>query len=272
MSISSMTVDDGRMLINAPWRELLAYNGVTDAASLWDLSGEPVKQVVKERGTFRCLLRRQEGEPIEVYIKRYRPVSLREKIKNLICFKPYKYDAFHEWQALCDFHELGLRTMTPLAAAKLPDGRSCDLTLGITDYVRASELVMRVSSESPRRQRLVKRLGEITGKMHAAGMAHQDLYLVHFFIREYDNDAVYLIDLQRVIKQSKLAWRWRVKDLAQLLFSASPYVTEEEIISFWRTYCSLTGINPENRKLVDAISKKADRLTSRERRHQRQSH
>lgn len=267
MSIAGMTVDDGHLLLNSPWRQLLAQNGITSAASLWELSGETVKNVVKERGTSRCVLQRPNGEPIEVFIKRYRPIPLREKIKNIICFKPYKFDAFHEWHALCDFIELGLLTTTPLAAGKLPDGRSCIMTLGITDYIRASDLAANLPPGSPRRRRLILRLGELTGKMHAAGMAHQDLYLLHFFVREAENDAVYLIDLQRMIKQRHLSWRWRVKDLAQLLFSALPHAKEDEIIAFWQAYCSLTGLNPENLRLVEAIRNKAAKIFHRERRH-----
>ena len=188
MGLTTLITDHQQLRINADWQELLHANGLDHAEALWNLAGDPVKHVVKERATCRCELRRPDGSTIEVYLKRYHPIPWREKLKNILCFKPYDFDAWHEWDALVAFLDLGLNTMTPLAAARLADGRSCDLTLGITNYTRAAELIKLLAPEDPRRRRLLLRLAEMVGRMHAAGMAHQDLYLVHFFILEQQDD------------------------------------------------------------------------------------
>lgn len=261
MIIHYKELDGGNLMINDGFADLLAANGISSAKILWDFSSENVKNVVKERGTARCFLKDSSGHNIECYIKRYSPIPLREKLKNILSLKPYNFDAIHEWNSLGRFLELGLNTMVPMAAARLDDGRSCNLTLGITDYVRASELFAGFSKgEEERRMRLVGKIAQMVGKMHAAGMAHQDLYLVHFFIKPEEGDNVFLIDLQRMISQPKLAKRWQVKDLGQLLFSAEKHITPADLRFFWEIYTEQTGIEPNDITLQKAIRAKAARI------------
>ncbi len=262
MIIHYKTLDDERLMVNDGFAEMLAANGIARAEDLWNIESSGVKNVVKERGTGRCFLTDISGVKVECYIKRYSPIPLREKIKNIMSLKPYAFDAIHEWNALGHFLELGLNTMVPMAAARLDNGCSCNLTLGITDYVRASELFAGFNDEddTDRRLRLIGKIAHMTGRMHAAGMAHQDLYLVHFFVKPDEGDDVYLIDLQRMILQPQLSRRWRVKDLAQLRFSASPYVSETDIRLFWEIYTEEAGIDPADRNLIRDVKAKAERI------------
>ncbi|MCF6176979.1 MAG: hypothetical protein L3J71_14560 [Victivallaceae bacterium] len=260
MEIKIDQLDEGRMLVNRQYIELLKSNQLLTADSLWNLSGESVKNVVKERATERCLLTAQDGGTVEVFIKRYLPIPFKEKLKNRLCFKPFNFTARHEWEAIKAFHRHELPTMIPLAVAELPDGCSCNLTLGITDYRRVSEWLPTLE-DATRKRALIDNVAEYIGKMHRYGMAHQDFYLVHMFIREHEQDRLYMIDLQRVLMQKSLRRRWRVKDLAQLLFAASPYVDQNEIEYFWRKYCEITRDEYLNCKsLTSAITRKAERI------------
>lgn len=260
MEIKIDKIDEGRMKVNHQYIELLQENQLLTADSLWGLSGKSVKNIVKERATECCLLTTKNGNKIEVFIKRYLPIPLKEKLKNRLYFKPFDFTARHEWEAIIKFHRCELPTMIPLAVAELSDGRSCNLTLGITDYRRVSEWLPTVQ-ENNRKQALIANTAEYMGKMHRHGMAHQDFYLVHMFIRELEQDRLYMIDLQRVLMQNKLQRRWRVKDLAQLLFAASDYVDKNEIEYFWEKYCEFAGSEFFKRKsLTDSVMRKAERI------------
>ena len=260
MEIKIDQLDGGKMLVNRQYIELLQANNLVTTDSLWNLSGESVKNVVKERATERCLLTTESGEQVEVFIKRYLPIPFKEKFKNRLYFKPFNFTARHEWEAIIAFHRHELPTMIPLAVAELPDGRSCNLTLGITDYRRVSEWLPALK-DIERKQRLLDSTAEYMGKMHRLGMAHQDFYLVHMFIREHEQDRLYMIDLQRVLTQQTLQRRWRVKDLAQLLFAATDYVSQTEIENFWAKYCEFAGSEYLNCKsLTNAIKRKAERI------------
>jgi tRNA A-37 threonylcarbamoyl transferase component Bud32 len=255
--------DSGRLQVNVAFAELLRCNKIESAQDLWELQSDIVKNAVKTRGTGRALLKNPNAGPdIEVYIKRYLKLSLRDRIKCAASFKPVFSDgALHEWRALCRFHELGLKTMLPVAAADCGQRRTCNLTLGITDYIRASDLFADTSFTHPeRRHKIITAIAELLGKMHATGLAHQDFYLVHLFIKPEENDAVYLIDLQRTIMLEKLPRRWKIKDLAQIHFALSPFINKDEKILFRSAYQKYSPVSHENKKLWKAVENKAQRI------------
>ncbi len=257
--------DHGKMLINAEFEELLDYNGISSADDLWSIQSDSVKNILKERGTGRCMLSSPAGREVETYIKRYQPIPLREVIKNMMGFKPFHFDGIHEWNAIIAFHELELNTMQPIAAARFRDGRSCNLTLGIRDYTRGLEFFRELDDYPERKKQLICNIAEMIGRMHRNGMAHQDMYLVHLFIKEKEDDAVYLIDLQRMIMQRKLSRRWRVKDLGQLLFSAWDFLNAAERKLFMDTYTKHAGLtNPD--AIFSAALRKAERIRQHDQR------
>ena len=264
--IDTVSWDNGALIVNTAFVDLFKANGIVTAEALYTIDSESVKSVVKERGTSRAFL--QEGDNrIETYIKRYAPVSLKEKLKLKLFFKPPTATAYDEWKALCLYHEIGLRTMSPMAVAEYR-GQTCNLTLGIRDYVRASELFAQFGQgDCERKKTLIESIARYVGTMHKHNLAHQDLYLVHFFVKPDENDAVYLIDLQRTIIQEKLEFRWRVKDLGQLLFSAQDYLSDNEIKLFWDIYTSIAGEELcGDKKLTAAVRAKAERITARDKR------
>lgn len=256
----------GKLKVNAKFTELFKFNGINCASKLWHIKGEAVKKVLTQRGTERAFLNNPEGGKLEVYIKRYTKVPLKEKIKQAFSLKFRSFDAIHEWNALRAFHKIGLTTMTPIAVAKMENGDTCNLTLGITDYVKAAELFKNFTpNDNVRKLNLIKKIAIIAGRMHAAGFAHQDFYLVHMFVRESEDDEIYIIDLQRLIMQRILSKRWRIKDLGQLLFAARDYVSDAEIELFWETYCSYAGQKfKQDNSLIKAIIAKADKITARD--------
>ncbi len=266
MNFNTESFDNNKLTINSDFVELLKFNGIDSASKLWNIDGEPVKNILSQRGTEKAFLNTPEGDRLEVFIKRYTKIPLKEKIKQAFSLKFYNFDAIHEWNALRAFHKIGLDTMTPIAVAARKNGDTCNLTLGIADYVKAAELFKNFTrKDNKRKLDLVKKIARIAGRMHAAGFAHQDFYLVHMFVRESEDDKIYLIDLQRLIMQKNLSKRWRIKDLGQLLFAAREYVSDNEIELFWKIYCSYAGERFKyDISLIEAITAKAGKITSRD--------
>lgn len=262
MDIKTGQLDNGNLIINTEFADLLAHSGIDSAGKLWNLHSESVKSVTPSRGTSVAFLEPLSGtDYLETYIKRYQPVSLKDKIKSKLPTKQGPYDAFHEWEALLAFHRENLPTITPIAVARY-NQCSCILTLGITDYIRASELFAGFTSKDQKRKRtLIAKIADLASRMHFVNFAHQDFYLVHMFIKENENDNIFLIDLQRLVMQSKLARRWRVKDLGQLLFSARPFISNSDILYFWEIYTQTEGKRLySDRKLIRSIFRKAARI------------
>lgn len=255
-------LNSGSLIINSEYEEILKKNGITSVKDLWDKDGEPVKKILKERGTERFYLDGVEDEKIETYIKRYLPLPKKEYIKGAISLKPIFPDgAIHEWDAILAFHNANIATMIPIAAGKLPDGRTVNITRAITDYRRASDIL----SDSPTkavRITLVENIAKLASKMHSAKFAHQDFYLVHLFIK--DDLSVYPIDLQRLIMGKLFKRRWQIKDLAQLLFSVDGLVSRTDILRFWKIYTkSVDEKLYLNKKFISSVIKKSNRIKSR---------
>ena len=267
MEIATKTLDKGRLFVNRDFMPLLEKNRLLRAEDIWNLRDESVKKALKERTTGRLLLDSPQGKQgIEAYIKRYTRVPLSKRLKDAFSLKFFQFDAIHEWQAQIVFHRLELPTVIPMAAGRVKAG-TFNLTLGITGYQRASA-VLKDLGEGDRKKRrdIIERIGLYVGRMHGAGLAHQDLYLVHFFLRGKDM-VPHLIDLQRVIREKELSDRWRIKDLGELLFSARGIVTEDEEKIFCRAYSRASGFDLERHPgLVKAIRKKAGKIEARHRR------
>ena len=267
MKIEIETLDNGRLFVNRDFLSLLEKNGLKDADKIWNLRDESVKKVLRERRTGRVYLDPPHGTGrIETYIKRYTRVPLGERIKCMFSLKFFQFDALHEWQAQLVFHALELPTVIPIAAGQTCRG-TFNLTLGITDYKRASTALQELGQdEAGRRLEIIEKIASYAGRMHGAGLAHQDLYLVHFFLKGRDM-VPHLIDLQRVKREKELSMRWRIKDLGELLFSARPVVSSEEIEWFCRAYSRASDFNlKDHPRVVKALKKRADRIEARHRR------
>lgn len=254
--------DEGDLIVNAEFVKLLRAQGLTSAEAFWRLSGKSVKKVLKERGTEKVMLVDGAGEKsVETYIKRYKPVGFREKIKCWTSLKPSCYDAYNEWDALLAFHRHNLPTMIPIAVGRCAEG-TFTLTLGILDYQRSSELLPELAkTDFRRKRRLIAKIAELAGRAHKIGLGHQDFYLVHLFVLPNQDDDVFLIDLQRMIMKNPLPKRWIVKDLAQLLFSASGIVSKTDIWRFWLVYTDILTPNlRKNRSFINSVLSKATKI------------
>ncbi len=267
MKIHTIQLDNRRLFINSAFAELLQNNGINSALALWRLEGKGVKEVTPDRGTSRVFLKTPEGEDVELFLKKYQPVRISARLKALACLKrPRIFDGIHEWNALLAFHDHGIPTITPVAAARI-GGYTCNLTLGIRDYTRLSDLAENTRLSPAKRHLLARQVATIAGKMHRAGFAHQDFYLVHFFASNSTGE-IFIIDLQRVIMENPLKDRWRIKDLAQLLFSARNCCTAIDQSVFIATYRRTSGFDlATHPRLLRAIKAKARRIERHHRRH-----
>ncbi|UDQ98237.1 lipopolysaccharide kinase InaA family protein [Lentisphaerota bacterium WC36G] len=279
------SLDGGKLIVNRHFQRCLEFNNIKTADDLFGLEGVIVKKILAERGTERVMLKNYKDNgvtEVEMYLKRYASTPLKERFKGIVSFKKTNFNAYDEWNSIMAFHEHNLPTMKPVALAS--DGKNCCiLTLGITEYRKASIIFEELQEQEKNAQNemelekirqkkstLISQIADYVGRMHAAGMAHQDLYLVHFFVKEHENMQPYLIDLQRCLVRKKVAWRWRVKDLGQLLFASNKFLSNSDKVFFWEIYTALAGYKFfKNRRLINAIRRKANRILEREQRKQR---
>ena len=112
------------------------------------------------------------------------------------------------------------------------------------------------------RRALTRRIATLARVLHGARLYHRDLYLCHFFIRPAadapDGFELEMIDFLR-LKRSRLA-RWRLKDLAQLLFSADiAGITRADRLRFFKHYLGTEKFSAADRRLLKQVERKANR-------------
>lgn len=263
--------DGGKLVVNQTFSNLLRRHHWTTFAVIWSRTAEAAiaKKLRTDRVTLRFTLD-DAGRERAFYIKRHGPSSLKEYIKPLFSLRWPILGAKNEWNALLDFHEAGLPTMTPVALGQ-HGSDSFLITEAIENCTKLSELPMpaadhhvRAVTSGPYRKSLVSRVAHTTQRMHGAGLHHQDYYLGHLLLPnpaangESPPDRIYVIDLGRVRKQRPLSRRWIVKDLAQLNYSARETSITERM-RFLREYLG-RKIQPEDKRLIASIVAKTSAI------------
>ncbi len=210
------------------------------------LEGEEFRRV-KSRRTFRF-----ELENRGYFAKIHHGVGWREIFKNLFQGKRPVLGAANEFRALRLLRQAGVDTMTPCAY-----GRTGDNPARQESFLITAELTGMVSLEDfcrdwaanppPFRQRLgiLRRLASMAGAMHRAGLNHRDCYLCHFLLdlrtAEDELPRLHVIDLHRAEIRDRVPFRYRVKDVAGLYFSAMDAgLSRRDLFRFMKIYSAAT--------------------------------
>ena len=219
--------DAGRLLINRQFAPLLARHGWNTFERMMTLEG----QVARRQGARETVrLEINDGRndspasPQAFYIKRYGPPPWREFWKPLLKFTRPIVGARVEWEAMLAFHRLGIPTMTPVMFGQ-SGRRSFVLTESLEGYVKLTEWIdahcQSAAAADDAYRTAIDMLAPLTRSMHEAGVHHQDYYLCHVLVpEEVGPPGLHIIDLGRARVRRRLGARWRVKDLAQLDYSA----------------------------------------------------
>jgi len=94
------------------------------------------------------------------------------------------------------------------------------------------------------RRSTIEALAQTARRFHRAQLYHRDFYWCHFYIRQHANEKVsaHLIDLQRVRRAPRNAFRWLMKDLGGIRFSMpGQFMTRDEIRHWYKCYFGQDG-------------------------------
>jgi len=222
----------------------------------FQIDGETVKHVVASRRIFRF-----ERGGKNFYMKVHFGVGWREIFKNWLQLKAPILGAEKEWLAIQAFHrrEIDIETMEIVAYGKQGTNPATQRSFLITDALEQTIDLeqwlppLTYRPLKPERLKLkraiIRRVAEIGSRLHDNDMCHRDFYLCHFRIDISDADPlpdpenmhIYLMDLHRVGIDANIKPRWRVKDIAGLLYSAlfdakDLTLTQTDILRFMSAY------------------------------------
>ena len=218
------------------------WHGRDPFAAAFELTGESYRQV-KSRHTFRV-----EIGGRGYFVKLHRGIGCKEYFKNLFQFKSPVTDAGQEYRALLHLREHGVDSMTPAAygcTGCIPFARTSFLvTEELTGCISLEDFCREWRTAPPPfrvKRALIRKLGDMAGKMHRSGLNHRDCYICHFLLRKGTectaDPELHVIDLHRAEIRKHVPYHYWVKDVAGLWFSAMDAgLTEHDIHIFLKAY------------------------------------
>lgn len=207
------------------------------------------------------------------FLKLHRGVGWGEIFKNLMQARLPILGAAHERDAIAALTSAGVGTMTMAAFGQRGHNPAKQLSFIITDAIEPSvsleDLAIEWREAPPsltQKRALFDTVCRMTRDMHAAGVNHRDFYICHFLLRDREfTDApdLAIIDLHRALIHSQLPYRWRLKDLASLYYSAFDVpLTLRDRLRFIRDYSGrpLREELKDQKSLWDQVERKAQSL------------
>lgn len=205
------------------------------------------------------------------YIKQHLGVGWKEIIKNWLQFRLPVLSAEVEWKALKVCQELGLLTLKVVGYGKrgwIPSRQQSFLiTEELQEVTSLEDVCASWKQAAPSfllKYRLIREIAHIARILHQHGLNHRDFYLCHFLLKNDSIDQVhpqlYLIDLHRVQIRNRTPFRWKVKDIAGLYFSAMDAgLTQRDLFRFLRYYFSksLHDVFLTEKKFLNSVEQRA---------------
>lgn len=209
------------------------FNRERSVADFLALDGELVKQVVRSRRTLRL-----ERGGRQFYLKLHYGVGWREILKNLLRLDAPVLGARDEYRAIGELERLGVDTMRVAAFGEQGLNPARRRSFLLTDAIEETQDLehwlpglYRPGDSAQRlalKRAVIAKVAWIARQLHGHGVNHRDFYLCHFRIAlpadgslpHPDRLKIYLMDLHRAQLRHATPHRWRVKDLAGLLYSS----------------------------------------------------
>jgi len=226
-------------------------------ADLWK-GKDPFEEVEKINGeVYRELDGRKtlrfELDGKGYFLKIHRGVGWKEILKNLIQLRLPVLGAENEWKAIDKLKSIDVDTMTYVAYGKMgwnpAAQRSFIVTEDLAGCISLEDYCLTWHDAPPldnEQLAIIEKVARIAQRLHDNGINHRDLYICHFLLNitlKEEEPVLYLIDLHRAQLRNQIPSRWRIKDVASIVYSMLEVrLSKDKIDVFKASYSNgLTG-------------------------------
>ena len=288
MTKQNFTILSTDCYIDAEYRQAFIDAGLGNIEDVFEFTGG--KQLIKSNiGSFRTRIQFDiPGMDGCFFMKRYTNPPISKQVKNWLSHGKHASMAHFDHSAADELSKAGINTPKTIAFGEQWNGFFEKKSFCITEQIPNAEALERqlpdcFKNDSPdkstpessiRSEKLNKRrqficdLAEFVRKFHDTGFRHRDLYLSHIF---YDDRRMFhLIDLARCFKPAILSKRYRVKDIAQLFYSAPGSIfTHADRMRFYKALACVRKIKSSDKLFIRKIIRKANRIATHDIKHGR---
>jgi heptose I phosphotransferase len=267
------SLDGGRLFVSRQHLPLLQENGLDTFSRVMALPEGFLRRDFPGRRTSRLELRRPGGGVQTVYLKRYFPEYLSGMSRRFRRLRGASIDeARDEWEAGIQISALGIPTLDMIAR-----GQDASETNAVrSSFIMTAELAGAEEGHHyakklnrVERRRLLRKVAELTRRLHSAGWVHKDLYLGHYLVKPIPPDPpVFLIDLQRCAQPNCFVQRWRIKDLGALAYSSlKAGLSASDLAAAYRVYRANRPLDASSRHLARQVLRRVSWLKTRTPKH-----
>jgi len=119
-----------------------------------------------------------------------------------------------------------------------------------------------------RRRQFIDKLAKFIKNFHDTGFRHRDLYLCHIFCD--DKECFTLIDLARAFQPWLMGQRFRIKDIAQLYYSAAAKTfSRTDRLRFYKAYSGRKKLTAADRTFIRQVVDKVNTMARHDKKHGR---
>jgi len=186
------------------------------------------------------------------FIKQHHGVGFKEIIKNMIQGRWPVISAKNEWRAIEKLQALHVSVPKIFAYGQrgLNPARKQSFILmeALSPTISLEEVCKTWKIQAPAfrlKKKLLEQVAQIAKTLHEHGINHRDFYLCHFLLDMTNGREniltqplkLSLIDLHRTQIRKQTPLRWKIKDLASLLFSSKEAaLTQRDFYRFMKIY------------------------------------
>ena len=267
-------LENKHIILNGIYLDILKKIQFNSFEFVWEfLDGETIKKI-KARSVIRFGIQTDSGKRV-FYLKRHNTKFVgTQRFFSLFFPKLVLSEGKREFKNICDFRKGGLGTVLPVAAGERLVNffwvQSFLITEDFSPFI-SLEYMLRDNSEFfmekdgyEKKRILINKIGMLARKMHEKGFNHRDFNATHILLNykdESDVPDIALFDLQRVDRSHFFRFRWIVKSLAELNYTLSDSLfDEEDRICLLLSYKGKKKLNAWNRLQWFWIKRKTARI------------
>jgi heptosyltransferase-2 len=269
--------------VDADYKSALAEMGLTSVNTVFSFN-EAENLTKNNLARFRSRMQFEIDSPellspTTVFLKRYDRPPILVQLGNWLTSHGRKSCGFREFTSAGELSEAGVSTPKTIAYGEhwgtLFEKRSCIITEKIPDAESLERKLPDYFSAPATRENLrlrrdfIAKLARFIGPFHATSYRHRDLYLSHIF---YDYEGQFhLIDLARAFKPLIFHHRFRIKDIAQLYYSApARHFSKTDRLRFYINYTGRNKLTKRDKIFIRKVINKAKRMARHDLKHGRE--
>jgi len=213
-----------------------------------------------------------------VFLKRYDRPPITVRLENWLSHRSRKSCGFYEFESASELAAEGINTPKIISygqqwgmffekrsfiiTEKIPDAESLERELPPFFNGPATVETLKL------RRSFIAQLAFFVKKFHQTNYCHRDLYFSHIYYS--DNGSFCLIDLARAFKPTLLRQRFRIKDIAQLHYSApARYFSRTDRLRFYIGYAGHSDLTNNDKIFIRKVINKAELMARHNTKHGR---